>query len=659
MKKVLFALIFLTVVTVKAQRGVERFGGIILDTLTTTQLLNLPSIAKVKGAYYHDVTKGKLVTWDGSAFKNVSEEIANNITVADVSENFGSSNLETILSEIANKTFIDPSGFNGLLSPTIDTAQELAGVVDNIDGTDDQTATEVPFTPYGDNPHTTVQAAMNWLIDRDGSGVSWDTDPVGGSNFLIKNVAGTVAKTSISTGPNGDYLSGARGIGLTPNDTPDSSVKGWTYMDDSESKMKVSDGSGFKNIPYEEDVLLKNSINTITGVTNITNANGAGLQINGGLENIGLNAGSLAGGSRVSLYMEANRATLSGYSDSEIDATGNTSLTTRGYLLNRIALTDVPTGGTTGQVLAKNSNSDNDVGWVNQTGGSYPSTANQVYVSYHTSKVTVHDSIFAAASLYDGRELNFTTSDTLELGNGVTSAHYNEWINFRALDLDGTGADSIMVRPIDNNKILMNGNALPTNAGNNYIVLPNEYGSIKKLNDSIWDVSIIDKYEGVPVAEIPPALYTISDAVNPNNEANNALGVIGESTGGSYTWASSSEQAYNGTYSIRVDRNLDTGFPMMYHQLTGITSGDNVTVTVWVYRPNDGMGSNVQVRLDDDGEFVTESLVNVNYLGDGVWTEVTVTAVAAKDNPRMELGHTAQNQNAYFYYDSIVITVTP
>lgn len=38
-------------------------------------------------------------------------------------------------------------------------------------------------------------------------------------------------------------------------------------------------------------------------------------------------------------------------------------------LIDVIEETGVPVGGTTGQVLAKNSNTNNDVGWVDQTGG--------------------------------------------------------------------------------------------------------------------------------------------------------------------------------------------------------------------------------------------------------------------------------------------------
>ena len=50
---------------------------------------------------------------------------------------------------------------------------------------------------------------------------------------------------------------------------------------------------------------------------------------------------------------------------------GKTKLnkTTFDEFQNNIKSAVVPTGGTTGQVLAKSTNTDNDVEWVNQTGG--------------------------------------------------------------------------------------------------------------------------------------------------------------------------------------------------------------------------------------------------------------------------------------------------
>ena len=50
---------------------------------------------------------------------------------------------------------------------------------------------------------------------------------------------------------------------------------------------------------------------------------------------------------------------------------GKTKLnkTTFDEFQNNIKSAVVPTGGTIGQVLAKSSNTDNDVKWVNQTGG--------------------------------------------------------------------------------------------------------------------------------------------------------------------------------------------------------------------------------------------------------------------------------------------------
>jgi hypothetical protein len=287
----------------------------------------------------------------------------------------------------------------------------------------------------------------------------------------------------------------------------------------------------------------------------------------------------------------------------------------------------------------------------------YPSTANQILVSYHTSKVTVHDSMFAAASLYDGRELNFTVTDTLELGNDVTSAHYNEWMNFRALDLDGNGPDSVLVRPIDNNKILMNGNALPTNAGNNYIVLPNEYGSIKKLNDSIWDVSIIDKYDGVPVAEIT-AVYQGANAADPVNEVNGINGITVNATDHLVTSAST-VTPQNGTYYLRFVQNVgDNSLSKSFIELTGVQAGQNVTVSFWVYEAQ-GTFWEGKLRTNlEDGVSDWSPEVSVNFDSQGIWTEYTLTSTASVNNPRLRISTTSLGDlNDEILIDNITVTI--
>jgi len=69
---------------------------------------------------------------------------------------------------------IDASGFNGNLATTDDTLQEVAQKVDDlvISGTDDQTASEVPFTPNGSIAATNVQTAIQEVRDEAGTSES-------------------------------------------------------------------------------------------------------------------------------------------------------------------------------------------------------------------------------------------------------------------------------------------------------------------------------------------------------------------------------------------------------------------------------------------------------------------------------------------------------
>lgn len=72
MKKILYLFFVLACLGAYGQsNSVERTKGIILDTLTTAQLNALPALVKVKGAYFHNVDTGVLVTWNGLAWVSV------------------------------------------------------------------------------------------------------------------------------------------------------------------------------------------------------------------------------------------------------------------------------------------------------------------------------------------------------------------------------------------------------------------------------------------------------------------------------------------------------------------------------------------------------------------------------------------------------------
>jgi hypothetical protein len=203
----------------------------------------------------------------------------------------------------------------------------------------------------------------------------------------------------------------------------------------------------------------------------------------------------------------------------------------------------------------------------------------------------------------------------------------------------------------------MNGNALPTNAGNNYIVLPNEYGSIKKLNDSIWDVSIIDKYDGVPVAEIT-AVYQGANAADPVNEVNGINGITVNATDHLVTSAST-VTPQNGTYYLRFVQNVgDNSLSKSFIELTGVQAGQNVTVSFWVYEAQ-GTFWEGKLRTNlEDGVSDWSPEVSVNFDSQGIWTEYTLTSTASVNNPRLRISTTSLGDlNDEILIDNITVTI--
>ena len=107
---------------------------------------------------------------------------------------------------------------------------------------------------------------------------------------------------------------------------------------------------------------------------------------------------------------------------------GKTKLnkTTFDEFQNNIKSAVVPTGGTTGQVLAKSSNIDNDVKWVNQTGGitvvdNLTSTSTTDALSANQGKI-LNDKI-TNANIYSTQEVN--TGKKWIDGKDIYSRTYN------------------------------------------------------------------------------------------------------------------------------------------------------------------------------------------------------------------------------------------
>lgn len=101
---------------------------------------------------------------------------------------------------------------------------------------------------------------------------------------------------------------------------------------------------------------------------------------------------------------------------------GKTKLnkTTFDEFQNNIKSAVVPTGGTTGQVLAKSTNTDNDVKWVNQTGGI-------TVVDNLTSTSTTNALSAKQGKILNDKITNATAYSTKEIDTGM------KWIDNKVI----------------------------------------------------------------------------------------------------------------------------------------------------------------------------------------------------------------------------------
>lgn len=194
------------------------------------------------------------------------------------------------------------------------------------------------------------------------------------------------------------------------------------------------------------------------------------------------------------------------------------------------------------------------------------------------------------------------------------------------------------------------------NIGNNDSVRLSGIGSVDftetDVNSGIFMVSLGEGASFYQYTE--PPIYQGNNAIDPNNEQNNTNGLFNTSVS-AYSFAVENTIVQNGSYSIAITRTDATDYYTCAIQTENITAGDEIEMSIWVYREA-GYGANVQVKMDDDGHWVTESNTNVSSTDSGQWVNVTQTAIAAIDNPRIELGHTDLTVGAKFYVDNLTLT---
>lgn len=190
--------------------------------------------------------------------------------------------------------------------------------------------------------------------------------------YECKNNGGTYSWVNISTGSSTDVDA------YHSSDTAETSIADNDYIpfyDTSASSKKKSLWSNIKSVlkTYFDGIYIT-SHQDISGkadkVSSATNNNFAALDANGNLKD---------SGHKHSDYLTSHQD-ISGKADKVLNATSgniaaldsNGNLTDSGSKASDFAISSagVPTGGTTGQVLAKASGTDYDTEWVNASGGS-------------------------------------------------------------------------------------------------------------------------------------------------------------------------------------------------------------------------------------------------------------------------------------------------
>ncbi|WP_136465193.1 hypothetical protein [Flagellimonas onchidii] len=154
---------------------------------------------------------------------------------------------------------------------------------------------------------------------------------------------------------------------------------------------------------------------------------------------------------------------------------------------------------------------------------------------------------------------------------------------------------------------------------------------------------------------VPPATYTIANAVNPNDEADSTTGFT---VGANATLATSTGTVDNGTYSLHVQiTNTSAVNTEIKASTTGVVNGDNVTITYRVYRGQSGNAGNYFARLQTGDGWVSSDQDAISNGDTGVWSDISLTATASQDNPDIQImqSSTVSGVND-MYFDNLVIT---
>lgn len=394
MKKILFIIAFLFTVFANAQGGpkvdVVKFRGEVTTTVRNT--FDVPTgerwlIWNVTTSQFEHA--GSDDVWSALDTTGTDDQNATEVNIVDSGGNYTGTTVEAALVEIATQF----------------TAQS-----------DDQTASEVNITDLGNNyTGTTVEAALSEVADSIAvkanlaDVINWNPVPSGGSNKILSNTADEIKASNVTVSASGgvDFISSLGTIGLTPTDSPPFTAKGWIYMDDSESRLKVGDGSTLRNLAYENEVLKTNFNNIITSFTGIGTSTGPAVTFSTTSDVLNLRGGDTGALNSVQLILDNNSITIGGYTESEMNSVGDASIVSKKYVDDAIS------------------------------SASLPSTLQQYYIVGASAKDTISDADYSAAAEY--KSLFYRNIDTLEAGDGVTFAtHGNKPIMVQPTTKDST-----------------------------------------------------------------------------------------------------------------------------------------------------------------------------------------------------------------------------
>lgn len=267
-------------------------------------------------------------------------------------------------------------------------------------------------------------------------------------------------------------------------------------------------------------------------------------------------------------------------------------------------------------------------------------TGSQYYPTTVTSKKTLTDADFSAAANYKSQLFNIT-SDTLELGDGVTSANYNKAL----MVIPSSSSDNAYIKPVDGDTFRVLGTNTAFTA-DGIVLTGNEVATIFKTDANTWIVSASSYTEFNEVTY----LYQGNNAADPNNEVN---GIANIDIDANSSISSSIEQVQNGTYSVKVEKTTSAA-NNIHLSVSGLTIGQNYTVSAYVYRVDNG--GNLDMILDDFENWQATVSDRNDFDNSGVWDLLTVTGQATSTTARIRFNQTSTTTPKTWYLDNVTVT---